>query len=356
MDLATFKFLANNSRQAIFVYETVANKFSYFNSTFEATFNLTLDVPTSPESLLQLVHPEDRQYVLVMSKLLMKGEENKDIEFRITLPENKEQWVCLTPLLSEEGGKQKIIGYLDDITAHKKYNDYLKKYANKKNSILHILAHDLAEPMAIINSLSGVLLDDVKSYGNEEVNQALNLIGKTSSNAVLLIRDLISAEFLETAEVNVIKRRTNLVDRLKEIMQQYQKSEKEISKTFYFLPNQKEIYVEIDDIKLLQAINNLISNAIKFTPKKGVISVSLEEKEETVLIKVEDNGIGIPQKYHNVLFDKFTKASRPGLNGEPSNGLGMSIIKIIVEWHNGQIWFESEENKGTTFFIELPKT
>jgi two-component system sensor histidine kinase VicK len=83
----------------------------------------------------------------------------------------------------------------------------------------------------------------------------------------------------------------------------------------------------------------------------------VEDKEDrgTVLIWVADNGIGIPKKYHASLFDKFTKARRPGLREEPTVGLGMSIIKTIVEWHKGKIWFESEEDKGTTFYVEIPR-
>jgi len=84
--------------------------------------------------------------------------------------------------------------------------------------------------------------------------------------------------------------------------------------------------------------------------------VAVKERANTVLVTVADTGIGIPEKYHATLFEKFTRARRPGIKGEPSVGLGMSIIKTIVEWHKGKIWFESAENKGSTFYIELPKS
>ena len=67
-----------------------------------------------------------------------------------------------------------------------------------------------------------------------------------------------------------------------------------------------------------------------------------------------DTGVGIPEKFHEKLFEKFSTARRTGLKGEPSVGLGMSIIKTIIEWHEGKIWFESQQNKGTTFYIEIP--
>src|SRR5690606_15264878 len=122
-----------------------------------------------------------------------------------------------------------------------------------------------------------------------------------------------------------------------------------------FTVSHEEIFMEVDDHKFMQVINNLISNAIKFTFDGGIISVSIEEKQDSVLFTVADNGIGIPPKYHNGLFERFTEARRLGLKDEPSTGLGMSIIKTIVEWHNGRIWFDSKENEGSSFFIELPK-
>ena len=125
--------------------------------------------------------------------------------------------------------------------------------------------------------------------------------------------------------------------------------------TFSCRSSKERIFAEIDEDKFMQVINNLISNSLKFTPKNGNIDVYLTESKKQVLITVADNGIGIPKKYHATLFEKFTNARRNGLNGEQSTGLGMSIIKTIIEWHKGKIWFDSEENKGTTFYIELPK-
>lgn len=356
MDIRSLRYLANKTNLPIFVYEVEQRQFSYQNPAFEKSFNLPTGITIQPDSLLHMVHPEDQQYLTEAYCLFVTGEESEEIEFRIELPEQEERWVCLTALLfREKTGKQRIIGYMEDITASKQYQDYLKKYGNKKNSVLHILAHDLAGPLNMIQTLADELAIDLKANGNQDINKLIGLIKNTSAHGISLIKSLLDTEFLETTGVDLIKSRANIVDRFKEIMEQYEQSEIKIAKTFRFLPASDEIYVQFDDTKLMQAVNNLISNAIKFTPEGGVITVSLEENQETVLIKVEDNGVGIPQKYHTALFDKFTKARRPGLHGEPATGLGMSIVKTIVEWHNGHIWFESEENKGTCFYIEIPK-
>ena len=93
---------------------------------------------------------------------------------------------------------------------------------------------------------------------------------------------------------------------------------------------------------------------MKFTPDGGTIRVSLARRDTAVLLTIADTGVGIPAALQAGLFEKFTKARRTGLRGEKSTGLGMSIIKTIVDLHQGRIWLDSTEGQGTTFYIELP--
>ncbi len=111
----------------------------------------------------------------------------------------------------------------------------------------------------------------------------------------------------------------------------------------------------MDESKFVQIVNNLVSNALKFTRDQGVISLNVMDQGATVLFAFKDDGIGIPEKHHATLFEKFTDARRPGLNGEPTVGLGLSIVKTIVDWHQGRIWVNSKENDGTCFYVEIPK-
>ena len=123
-----------------------------------------------------------------------------------------------------------------------------------------------------------------------------------------------------------------------------------------FVTNVPNVLIELNEGKFLRVINNLLVNAIKFSHRKEKITVSLNLQFErsSVIIKVRDHGIGVPDAMKSIIFAKFTKASRRGTEGEKSLGLGMSIVKRIVELHNGLIWLESNENEGTTVFIELP--
>ena len=112
--------------------------------------------------------------------------------------------------------------------------------------------------------------------------------------------------------------------------------------------------VNINTDKFTRVIDNILTNALKFTPLGGKININISKSNTIALLKIEDNGIGIPLHLQALIFDKFTTAGRRGTSGEKSLGLGMSICKKIVALHQGKIWFESKDNTGTTFFIELP--
>ncbi len=170
-----------------------------------------------------------------------------------------------------------------------------------------------------------------------------------------LIADLTQREFLEMAEVDLVKKRVDIAVKLKEVMEEYRKSEWTTERIFKFSSSSENIFLELDESKFMQVVNNLMTNALKFTKKQGVISLTVTDQTDSVLFTFSDNGIGIPEKYHNALFEKFTEARRKGLNGEPTVGLGLSIIKTIIEWHQGHIWFESKEDAGTTFYVEIPR-
>jgi len=350
-----FQSLAESSDQIVFSYDLVAHQFSYLNAAFENIWGKTRkSVAENPTLLLKTIHSEDQEYVQKIYHEILEGIIIKDAEFRILLRNKAEKYVCVTPRLLPE--QSLIVGYVSDVTAQKEYHDYLKKFSDKKNSVLNILSHDLAGPLGMIHNLSAMLEADTKSDKDQEIHKVIGIIERSSRQGMQLIQDFVKQEFLESTNVEVMKSRVDLVQVMKSSMEEYQLTQRETGKIFHYHSNSEKIYLNLDTNKFMQVINNLISNAIKFTPDGGEITVTLEEKENTVLIKVADNGIGIPEKHHNTLFEKFTRARRPGIKGEPSVGLGMSIIKTIVEWHQAHIWFESQENKGTTFFIELPKT
>lgn len=308
-----------------------------------------------PARLLELVPPADLEYLQSSYSSLQLGDYKDDIEFRLNLPDGKEYQFRLTVYLHGKSEEKAVLtGYLEDITAAKAHERRLDDLSNRKNAVLNILSHDLAGPLGAIQNYTYLLSKQKSVLDVEQVAKMISAIEKISKRSTNLIQQFVRNEFLESMGVEVSKTRVNLVEKLEYFMTDYYGVQDTSNLNFEFNTSSKEIYADIDDAKFMQVFNNLISNAMKFTPDGGKITINMEKREETILISVSDTGIGIPKEFQAQLFEKFNKARRPSLKGEPSVGLGMSIIKTIVEWHDGKIWFESEENQGTTFYIEIP--
>jgi len=115
------------------------------------------------------------------------------------------------------------------------------------------------------------------------------------------------------------------------------------------------IFATADEIKLLQVVNNFVTNAVKFSPITEPVVINISENSDQVVISVQDKGIGIPDQLKPLIFERQVGTGRIGLKGEKSLGLGLSISKNLVHLMNGKIWFESIEGQGSSFYFSLPK-
>lgn len=351
-----FEEAAKQSHILYFAFDITNNRFLYLSNIFEQMWKTKIEEASeNPTQLLSTIHPDDKEYLLKRFQELLRGEKKKDVEFRIET-EQKKAWINVKPILiPQEATKGIVVGTAEDISKRKEAELNMANFAAKKDSVLEILSHDLAAPLNNIKGLSTLLIKKTQDEDLPEFEKIIKMIESTSERSIRLIREFVKYEFLHAKDSELKKDRVDIVKKMGLIIDQYKDSAKEIVKRFHLITSHEHIFIEIDVYKFSQVINNLISNAIKFTPDNGTITLTVEDRKNSVIVSVADDGIGIPTKYHATIFERFNKARRPGLKGEPSVGLGMSIIKTIVEWHKGSIWFESEENKGTTFYIELPK-
>ncbi|MGF7037189.1 tetratricopeptide repeat-containing sensor histidine kinase [Mucilaginibacter lappiensis] len=251
-----------------------------------------------------------------------------------------------------------------DIIAIKALNDQIKEqnshleYAltklelnnQEKDRILRTVAHDLRNPIGGIASLTSVMTED--DYTDEQ-KEMLSLIKETSFNSLELINEILEATNIATAKLNkeLIDINTLLYNSVE--LLRFKAAEKNQVINFEPLDNPQELLISRE--KIWRVISNLISNAIKFSPVNASILVKAVNFENKVHLSVKDHGIGIPDKLKSQVFNMFTEAKRPGTEGEKSFGLGLSICQQIIEKHNGQIWFESDTENGTTFYFSLPK-
>jgi len=344
--------LANHDTRIYCAFDISKNTYLYSNPAFRAFFQLQPEEAT-PRLLFQMVHPEDQNYLRTIFESMKPGEFRDNLEFRFILRERL-HYLRLSMALSEcEVNGRVITGYIDDMTGFRESLDTMEALSSKKNAVLNILSHDLAGPLGSISNYS-YLLSQKTNPGDTLTLKMIHSIESIAKRCIRLIQEFVKLEFIEASATDLVKTRYNLVDRISIFMEDYLQHEVELKKNFSFIVEEPAIYAEIDEYKFMQVINNLLSNALKFTPDNGSIEVRVGRNNDHVRIEVKDTGIGIPEEFHATIFDKFSKARRSGIKGETSVGLGMSIIKTIVEWHQGKIWFTSKVGEGTTFYIEIP--
>jgi len=344
--------LAEHDSRIYCAFDISNNRYVYSNAAFQALFQIGAEAPT-PRMLFEMVHPEDRNYLKSVFQGMNPGDFREHLEFRF-MGHDRIRFLRLSMVLTAgDTGERTVTGYMDDITGFRDSLDSMEALSSKKNAVLNILSHDLAGPLGSISNYS-YMLSLKADPGDELTLKMIDSIQSIAKRCIRLIQEFVKMEFIEASASDMVKTRYNLVDRVAAFMQDYLQHEGELRKNIRFICDKPSIYAEIDEYKFMQVINNLVSNALKFTPDEGTISVILRQQGEMVQVEVSDSGIGIPEEFHNTLFDKFSAARRPGLKGETSVGLGMSIIKTIVEWHKGRIWFESKVGVGTTFYIQIP--
>ncbi len=346
-----FEMVENDAR-VCFAFDLSSRTLLYVNNAFKSFFNIEHSY-FSFYHLLTYIDKDDRKRLMMKLFQMEPGEFLKDIELQINLTKQSKFWIKLNLHLNANSTNLILTGYFEDISSYKEKYRKLNNYATSRNAISNILAHDLAGPLGNIQMFSNFIKQELSSNDGSNIQDLVENIEAISKQSLDLIRNYVDAESLDAGEEIIKLDLTDLVTPLSDIIEDYRKSSYSAYLDFVFTSSAREIYVHVDEPKFLQAIDNLINNAVKFTPDGGQILLDVSEKSSSVIIRIQDTGVGIAQKYDSTLFEKFNGARRPGLKGQPTVGLGMSIIKTIIDWHKGNIWFDSVENVGTTFFVEL---
>ncbi len=258
------------------------------------------------------------------------------------------------PLQNEEGEIEQVMIVAQNITKIKEYEQKLLRTNLSKDRVLATVAHDLRSPIQTVKGMLGLMELSLKNL-SERHKKLLAMVGTSCDQALDLISELLEISEMEDENYHLSTKKMELNDFITQTVKPFahELKKKEITLNTEF--SEEEIHLEINEVKFSRVIVNLLTNAKKFTSKGGQITVSTEIRNGNALISIADNGIGIPKDMQSLIFDKFSKASRLGLEGEKSTGLGMSIVKQIVELHKGKIWLKSEERKGTQFLILIPR-
>ncbi|MBK7682650.1 MAG: hybrid sensor histidine kinase/response regulator [Bacteroidetes bacterium] len=233
-------------------------------------------------------------------------------------------------------------------------NVELNKLNEEKNYFLGMASHDLRNPLGNIITFANFIEDEAAISLSEEHKNYLKIIINTSRGMMELLDNLLDISRIESGEIMGKQVDFNVKDFIISCVNQTKNSadKKNIQLGFSIGDSVKSIHG--NQVQLSQVLINLISNAIKFSHAKTSVEVTADILDGQVVIKVTDQGQGIPESEQSKVFDAFTKTSVRSTAGEGSTGLGLNIAKKLIESHGGKIWLTSKKGKGSTFAFSIP--
>jgi PAS domain S-box-containing protein len=325
----------------------------------------------------QFFHPDHRPIIQAASARLLTEGTPFDLELKFITATNKYLWVRTAGRCERgaDGATKQLYGILQDITFMKEAQEeilqlnkvlehrveertkQLVELNHEKDEFLGIAAHDLKNPLASIRS-GAEILDRFYSSGDdtENVRRFTGMMMRACDQMVDIIANLLDVNRIESGLVSMDVQPVNmsLVD---DIVKEYQ--ERAAQKGIILnLQSGKDCTAHADKQALRQILDNLVSNAVKYSPQWKQVWIRCrghsKNEKQYVRVEIQDEGPGLTAEDHKSLFGKFARLSATPTGGENSTGLGLSIVKKLVELQDGRVWCESEAGKGALFILELP--
>jgi len=314
---------------------------------------------------LKIIHPDDFADVKKKLSAMFKSssKQSGEMEFRIINKQGNIVWVRnkVNLVKNASGEIQKIYGLVSDITLNKRAEEEMKKSTQDliklnetKDRFLSIISHDLRTPFSSILGFTDLLTND-EELSNEERKQYVKYIQESSKSMLSLVNSLLDWTRLQTGRIQFEPERVDAYSLIEKSI--HTVSGDALSKGIEIYSTVKKgKYIFVDKSLINQVFNNLLSNAIKFTNKNGRITISIRPASTLSFFEfsVKDNGQGIKEENLDKLFSVDTKFTTEGTAGEKGSGLGLSLVKEIIEKHGGIIWAESEYGNGSNFKFTLP--
>lgn len=235
------------------------------------------------------------------------------------------------------------------------FRDVTREYEidKAKTEFVSLASHQLRTPLSAVNWYAEMLINGDAGKLSENQMKYLQEIYKGNQRMVNLVNALLDVSRIELGTFAITPTKTDIVDLAKSMV----KENKLLAdkKKIVLTEKYDQIPELLVDPKLVQIIfQNLLSNAVKYTPDGGKVALTITKKEPNILIEVKDTGIGIPKAQQSHMYEKLFRADNVRAKDTEGTGLGLYIVKAIVDQSDGKIWFESIENKGTSFFVEIP--
>jgi PAS domain S-box-containing protein len=283
-------------------------------------------------------------------------------EFQNKRKSGESYWesAVISPITDDNGEIAFFLAIKEDITEKKKMIDDLIFARNKaeesdrlKSSFLANMSHEIRTPLNSIIGFSELLLDS--DFGTEQHEEFARTINESGNGLLTIISDIMDLSKIEAGQINLTKKRFSAHKLINDIQKEYshKASSKGIELRIDSAITKEDYSIFNDDQRLKQVLINFVGNAIKFT-EEGLIEIGFRTIHNNIQFYVKDTGIGIPEQYHNEIFERFRQVEQSHTRKYGGNGLGLAISKSLVEMLGGEIGMTSELGLGSTFYFTVP--
>jgi len=310
-------------------------------------FGFTIGQEVAMETIMKAVHPDYHQTLTDVLKNAMEKHEASDMEYPITnLVTGENKWVRATGQIffDADGKPTEYSGLLMDITERKL--DELRK-----NDFIAMVSHELKTPLTSLNAIVQILQAKAKNRDDAFAYEALDKASRQAKKMTSMINGFLNISRLESGKIQVNKQMFRLDELVDDVIAETKLT---ISGQTITLVPCGNVTVFADKDKIGSVISNLLSNAIKYSPKDTSIEVKCMVLGKIAQISVKDEGIGISQKDIKKLFDRYYRVENKDNRHISGFGIGLYLSEEIIRRHDGEIWVESELDKGSTFYFNLP--
>jgi len=268
--------------------------------------------------------------------------------------EKKEKHFQYTIKPINYNGESLCLLIMDDVSESFLKSQQLQEALNKKNELIGIAAHDIRSPLSSIKNTLNLLLSSESEKKEEDYKISLEHVLETVNYSLRLVDDILDSSALDAGELNLSQKKQNYKDFVIDVLKEKKFIAKQKSiNIVHQIQTDAEIY--FDRIKIHQVFDNLIQNAIEYSPVNSEIKIRVYQEESNIITEVHDEGIGISEENRNIIFNKYLMEKKNyNKNPEERSGLGLAIAKLIIRKHRGNIDVESELGKGSVFIFSLP--
>jgi len=297
----------------------------------------------------EFVIPKERKSAMTVLEKTLKYGQVKNIELTLTTNDGKEFLAEISAsVVKDSSGKPEfLVALVKDISER-------KRVERAKSEFTSIASHQLRTPLSIMNWYTEMVLDGKAGKLSPKQKKYLKEIYVANSKLIKLVNLLLNISRIDlgTFVINVSK--TDLVksmnDVVKDLLPQIREKKIKIEKNY----PEKSLWIDTDSNIMNIVFQNLLSNSVRYTDNGGKITITLEKKTSSILIQVSDTGYGIPKNQQSQIFSRFFRAENVKQKDTTGTGLGLYIVKSVIDQIDGEIWFKSNEKEGTTFYVKIP--